>query len=51
MQHNTPEFSVVIPIYNEEENIPELYRRLTYAMEGFGTYIKKMLRYKLEVRY
>lgn len=29
-------FSVVIPIYNEEENIPELYRRLTYAMEGLG---------------
>lgn len=28
------EFSVVIPIYNEEENIPELYRRLTVTMEG-----------------
>jgi len=25
-------FSVVIPIYNEEENIPELYRRLTQVM-------------------
>lgn len=26
-------FSVVVPIYNEEENIPELYGRLTTAME------------------
>lgn len=26
-------FSIVIPIYNEEENIPELYRRLTAVME------------------
>ena len=29
-----PRFSTVIPIYNEEENIPELSRRLTEAMEG-----------------
>ncbi len=36
--NNTPEFSVVIPIYNEEENIPELYRRLTSVMEKLGTY-------------
>ena len=28
----TPQFSVVIPIYNEEENIPELYNRLTAVM-------------------
>lgn len=33
-----PEFSVVIPIYNEEENIPELYQRLTSVMERLGTY-------------
>lgn len=26
-------FSVVIPIYNEEENIPELHRRLTTVLE------------------
>ena len=26
-------FSIVIPIYNEEENIPELYRRLTAVLE------------------
>lgn len=29
----SPKFSVVIPIYNEEENITELYRRLTAVME------------------
>ncbi len=27
------EFSIVIPVNNEEENIPELYRRLTLVME------------------
>jgi len=34
----TPDFSVVIPIYNEEENITELYRRLASVMEKLGTY-------------
>ncbi|MFN3740965.1 MAG: glycosyltransferase family 2 protein [Thermodesulfovibrionales bacterium] len=33
-----PEFSVVIPIFNEEENIPELYGRLTAVMEKLGSY-------------
>jgi glycosyltransferase involved in cell wall biosynthesis len=33
MQNSSPEFSVVIPIYNEEESIPELYGRLTAVME------------------
>ena len=33
-----PDFSVVIPIFNEEENIPELYSRLTSAMNSLGTY-------------
>ncbi len=32
-QNYHPEFSVVIPIYNEEENIPELHRRLTTVLE------------------
>jgi glycosyltransferase involved in cell wall biosynthesis len=32
------DFSVVIPVYNEEENILELYRRLTAQMEKLGTY-------------
>jgi len=34
MHTMTPEFSVVIPICNEQENIPELCRRLTGAMES-----------------
>jgi len=35
---STPDFTVVIPINNEEENILELYRRLTTQMEKLGTY-------------
>ncbi len=33
IQDPDPEFSIVIPIYNEAENIPELYERLTKVME------------------
>ena len=33
-----PEFSVIIPIYNEEENILELYRRLLSVIEKIGTF-------------
>lgn len=29
-----PNFTIIIPIYNEEENIPELYSRLSSVMEG-----------------
>lgn len=29
-----PHITIVIPIYNEEENIPELHSRLTAVMEG-----------------
>ncbi|MCM8796078.1 MAG: glycosyltransferase family 2 protein [Candidatus Omnitrophica bacterium] len=29
-----PYFSIIIPLFNEEENIPELYRRLTITMES-----------------
>jgi dolichol-phosphate mannosyltransferase len=28
-----PEISIVVPLYNEEENLPELYRRLTCCLE------------------
>lgn len=28
--------SIVIPIYNEEENLPELYRRLTQTLRALG---------------
>jgi glycosyltransferase involved in cell wall biosynthesis len=31
-----PEISVVIPVYNEVENVPDLYRELTRALEGLG---------------
>ncbi len=31
-----PTLSVVVPLYNEQENVPELYRRLTAAIEGLG---------------
>lgn len=33
-----PKFSVIIPIYNEEENIPELYRRLSDTLMELGSY-------------
>lgn len=33
----SPEFSIVIPVYNEEENISELYQRLTTVMETICT--------------
>lgn len=42
MHDSSLAFSVIIPIYNEEENIPELYKRLTAVMgklcsdEGFS---------------
>jgi dolichol-phosphate mannosyltransferase len=29
-----PEISVVVPLYNEEENLAELYRRLVSSLEG-----------------
>lgn len=35
---NTFEFSVIIPIYNEEENVRELHRRLGTVMEKLGTH-------------
>lgn len=30
------EISIVVPLYNEQENIPELYRRLILALESLG---------------
>jgi polyisoprenyl-phosphate glycosyltransferase len=33
---DTPEISVVVPLFNEEENVAELYRRVTAALEGLG---------------
>ncbi len=31
-----PQFSVVLPIYNEEANLPELYRRLSAVLDEMG---------------
>src|SRR6476661_6090290 len=31
--NDTPKYSLVIPIYNEEENLAELYRRISAVME------------------
>jgi dolichol-phosphate mannosyltransferase len=31
-----PEISIVVPLYNEEENVRELHRRVTAAMEALG---------------
>jgi dolichol-phosphate mannosyltransferase len=31
-----PVLSVVVPVYNEEAGLPELFRRLTAALESFG---------------
>jgi glycosyltransferase involved in cell wall biosynthesis len=33
---NIPDISIVVPLYNEEENARELYRRLTDALEALG---------------
>ena len=35
-EHPPIQFSIVVPIYNEEANIPELHRRLTETMDGLG---------------
>jgi len=31
--NDTPKYSLVIPIYNEEENLAELYRRISAVMD------------------
>jgi dolichol-phosphate mannosyltransferase len=35
-ERSLKEYSIVIPLFNEEDNIPELYRRLTKVMSGLG---------------
>lgn len=34
--HDAPELSVVIPVYNEEEGLPELFARLYPALDALG---------------
>ena len=36
MSSEQPQVSVVIPIYNEEENLPELRRRVTAALDSIA---------------
>src|SRR4051812_32040558 len=36
MMHVAPVISVVVPIFNEEENLPELRRRLAAALDSIG---------------
>ena len=33
----TPDVSVVVPVFNEQETLPTLYRRLTATLRGAGT--------------
>ncbi|MFM7372024.1 MAG: glycosyltransferase, partial [Sphaerospermopsis kisseleviana] len=40
---NQPIYSLVIPIYNEEENITEMYRRLTHVMEQLNGEVELIL--------
>jgi dolichol-phosphate mannosyltransferase len=35
-QRMNPKYSLVIPVYNEEKSIPELYRRLSAVMDQLG---------------
>src|SRR3954470_25029027 len=35
MSADEPQVSVVVPLYNEEDNVPEMQRELTEAMQGF----------------
>ncbi len=36
MSPNNPYISIVIPVYNEEKNLEELYRRLTHTLDALG---------------
>lgn len=36
IEQDRPTFSVIVPIWNEEEVLPELYRRVVEVMEGVG---------------
>ncbi len=37
-QKSSVEISVVTPVFNEQENLPELYRRLTETLSSIGDY-------------
>jgi polyisoprenyl-phosphate glycosyltransferase len=35
--NSTIDFSIILPVYNEEENLPELYRRLTATLSSMNS--------------
>lgn len=41
--HATPEISVVVPVFNEEENLPALYERTTRALAALGVSFELVL--------
>ncbi|MDJ0544402.1 MAG: glycosyltransferase, partial [Microcystis sp. M53601_WE4] len=38
-----PKYSLIIPIYNEEETIPELYRRVSAVMDSLDDSVELIL--------
>jgi dolichol-phosphate mannosyltransferase len=38
-----PKYSLIIPIYNEEESIPELYRRVSDVMDSLDDSVELIL--------
>lgn len=38
-----PKYSLIIPIYNEEETIPELYRRVSDVMDSLDDFVELIL--------
>ena len=41
--NDIPKYSLIIPIYNEEENLPELYRRISALMERMDGSVELIL--------
>jgi dolichol-phosphate mannosyltransferase len=41
--NDTPKYALVIPIYNEEENLAELYRRISAVMERMDGSVELIL--------
>ena len=35
-ENRAVQYSIVIPVFHEQDNIPELYERLTAVMQGLG---------------
>ncbi len=35
-----PQISVIVPFYNEEKNVEEMYRRLKAVLDGLGKTVR-----------